>query len=460
LHEAITAQRLVVSATSADQPQRGLELSVLAELLLERYRSSGQSDDLNEAISFARAALASPRADRSGSAAVLANLGVAMRHLFTRTGNLDDLNEAIQLGRAALGAVADDDPRLAAIIAPLGVALRIRFGRSGEAADLDEAIRLGRQAVALADQDPVNTPAALTGLGLALQTRFVQSGNLRDIDEAIDLARQALATAGDAHPERPTFLTNLSASLALRFRAEGRPADVADAIEFGQQAIEITPPDHPSRHAIVANFNYVQRLRIEASPSAVDEARPELVDAVRLSHIAIGAGFPGPLGALAADVLAGDLDIWQAETRAASMLGPTLSNATELEDWSLIALERATNGIWAESVVFLRLLMTAIEGATDGGPLGRARASVGANFVGVAALALTSHADPELFTRALVVGQWAEDWAARHGRTDLRLRALNSLTLLHLLPYTQASGRSPTTSIMCGGCGTRVHRRI
>src|SRR5262249_48412464 len=165
-------------------------------------------------------------------------------------------------------------------------------------------------------------------------------------------------------------------------------------------------------------------------------AKPEaenLGDLLYATRSTIGPAFPGPFGLLCADVLEGDLDVRQAEGLAASLLDVE-GDAAAIENLSHLALTRAYDGDWAASVVLLRLLAAALENSRDFERTVDARAHVSVNLAAVAALALTSGADPELFSRALAAGRWAPDWATRGGHFGPRRRGLAGPTLLSLLP--------------------------
>lgn len=440
LNDSISAQRRVIAATPEGDPLFGEEVALLAELLERRYRAHGQADDLAEAVHFGRAALNATPDNDASRVLRLADLGMLLRLLFGRTGRIEDLDEAIKLGRAAVQAAPDEYRDRATLLSRLGVALRIRFRQTRQIADLEECIDASREAARTAASD-VTRAAAQNNLCLALQTRYDHYRDAADLDEAVSVAREAIRSSAVGDPNHGIYLGNLGGTLKLRFDATGRDEDLTEAIEVGRQALLATPDGDPSRPSLMHNLDAALRARFRhggnqeqdtAGTSGSGDDRYSLLG----PPPAASSRFPGPFGALCADVMEQNLDVLQAEALARSLVPASDLNGADLEMLSRSAAARAAEGSWSESIVFLRLLTSALEGADDAGHLARARASVSIDFTAVAALALTSGADPGLFSRALAAGLWARDWAAKAKDAEIAHSALHALTLLYLMPYT------------------------
>ncbi len=440
LDDSISAQRRVIAATPEGDPLFGEEVALLADLLERRYRARGQADDLAEAVHFGRVALDATPDNDAMRVLRLADLGMMLRLLFARTGRREDLDEAIGFGRAAVQAAPSGYPNRSVLLSRLGVALRIRFRQTRQIADLEECINATREAVRTAASDATRA-AAQNNLCLALQTRYDHYRDVADLDEAVSVAREAVRSSAVGDPNHGISLSNLGGTLKLRFDATGRDEDLTEAIEAGRQALLATPDGDPSRPALMHNLDAALSARFrQGGNQGQGTAGTPGSDSDRYSLLgpppAANSRFPGPFGALCADVMEQNVDIWQAEALARSLVPASDLNGADLERMSRSALARAAEGSWSESIVFLRLLTSALEGADNAGHLANARASVSIDFTVVAALALTSGADPELFSRALATGLWARDWAAKAKDAETAHSALRALSLLYHLPYT------------------------
>jgi CHAT domain-containing protein/tetratricopeptide (TPR) repeat protein len=440
LNDSISAQRRVIAATPETDPLFAEEVAVLAGLLEARYRAHGQADDLAEAVHFGRAAVDATPDDDAERVERLADLGMMLRLSFGRTGRIEDLDEAIELGREAVAAAPDEYRDRSALLSRLGVAMRIRFRQTGQIADLEGGIYASREAVRTAASD-VTRAAAQNNLGLALQTRYDHHRDVTDLDEAVSVAREAVRSSAAGDPNYGIYLGNLGGTLKLRFDATGRDEDLAEAIEVGRQALLATPDGDPSRPSLMHNLDAAlsARFRLEGNQDqnrAGTSGSGNDHDRLLGPPPAAGSRFPGPFGALCADVMEQNLDIWQAEALAPSLIPASDLNGADLERLSRSAATKAAEGSWSESIILVRLLMSALEGADNAERLTSARASVSIDFTVVAALALTSGADPELFSRALAAGLWARDWAAKAKDAEIAHSALHALALLYLLPYT------------------------
>ena len=421
LDDLISRQRQVIADLSAADRQYAPELSVLAEFLAMRYQSQRNGDDLVEAIEFERVAVAATLDGDEDRAERLADLGMQLRLQYARTQELGYLDEAIEVGRAAVQAARLGDERLSVWLSRLGVALRLRFGHTEQDADLDECVDLSRGAVRAATSAGTGATARNT-LSLALKARYEHSSAIPDLDEAVSAARDGVGIAADDDPNRAIFLGTLAGACYLRFKASGESQDLREAISTWQEAISVMPEGDPGRQSFIHNLRLAER-------QLGDEA----------VTLAVGPPFPGPYGALGADVMAQNLDVWQAEAIARGMPPASASHLLEMASFARAASSMEA-GDWDARIVFLRLLVAALEGTADDAEPTGTRASVNTDFTISAGIALTVGADPELFARALAAGQWAHDWSRRYGNAEAEHAALGALALLHTLPYTGTLG--------------------
>jgi CHAT domain len=417
LDDFISGQRQVVAGLSAADHQYARELAVLAEFLTVRYQDRRNGDDLMEAIGFGRAAVAATPDGDEDRAERLANLGMQLRLEYARTQELGYLDEAIAAGRAAVQAASPGADGLSVMFSRLGIALRLRFEHAGLTADLDECVSASRSAVRAATSAEAGA-SARNALCLALEARYERSSAIADLDEAVSVARDGVGIAADDAPNRGIFLGTLAGAYYLRFKAGGEAEDLRQAIGTWREALSVMPAGHPGRQSFIHNLRQAeQRLGDEATT------------------LVVGPPFPGAYGALGAEVMAQNLDVWQAEEVARTR--PPGSARHLLEMASLArAASSMDAGDWDARIVFLRLLVAAFEGTADDADPTGARASVNTDFTISAGTALSIGADPELFAVALAAGQWALDWSRRHEDAAAEHAALGALALLHTVPYT------------------------
>lgn len=168
---ALDVARRALDLTGATAPDRGRQLSTLAQLLMERY----DLDDVNDAIAlFGQAVeLSSPRTTRH--AGMCSNLGEALLARFESTGDPTDLERSVHLLERVLNLARQNSADPTRFVASLGGALGARYGRRGDRQDLNRAIELLTLAVAASPDHGSAPPTAATrrhSLGLLLEGRF------------------------------------------------------------------------------------------------------------------------------------------------------------------------------------------------------------------------------------------------------------------------------------------------
>src|SRR6266545_3025379 len=126
------------------------ELNVRGHQFLERFRRTGDDEDVCRAIKAYEQAVASLSKDdglRLGG--FLNNIGLGYKARYERFGLLDDLEKAITSMQKGVAATAEGDPNFAGWLNNLGLSFSHRFERTGDMQDISEAIRYQQRAVQL-----------------------------------------------------------------------------------------------------------------------------------------------------------------------------------------------------------------------------------------------------------------------------------------------------------------------
>ncbi|MEU7779119.1 CHAT domain-containing protein [Micromonospora parva] len=215
--------------------------NMLGAMLLELYLAGGDLRELDEAVSAARLAVALTPAEEAQLPPRLTTLASALSARCEATQNMADLDTAIATARRALAFTAPWHRQVADLAANLGALLHSRFELTGLRADLDEAIALSSSAASA--EHP--RAATLRNLGSALLSRSELSGDMRDLDEAVALHDRAV----NALPAESTvvgdYLADLGRCRTTRYRITGDPSDIQEAIAAMEEAVRRTPAGHP-----------------------------------------------------------------------------------------------------------------------------------------------------------------------------------------------------------------------
>ncbi|WP_446685426.1 hypothetical protein [Kibdelosporangium aridum] len=213
-------------------------LAAVSRMLMIRFEAGGSRTDLDAAISTLRDALAVTPPTHPDRHGMLSAVGLLLRDRFELTGGLDDLEDAVAAARGAVDGAPADHVAYPQYLANLSATLRVRFEHVGQHDDLDAAVVAGRAAVAAAGTDH---PVSFIGppiLALALQERFTAVGDLADLEEAIAAVRGVVAAVTLEDPNYPRLHHNLGRALLARFQRLGRVTDIEDAVATARVAAE------------------------------------------------------------------------------------------------------------------------------------------------------------------------------------------------------------------------------
>ncbi|MFI9006030.1 CHAT domain-containing protein [Actinosynnema sp. NPDC053489] len=238
------AARAALSADPAHPTQRVGAMFTLAEVLMVRYRETGDPEALREATRLLRRAVAEP--DHHVLVAARLKLAEVTREWFRLSGADRDLDAAVEAARDAVRGGVPDGVVLHEHLWHHASLLLQRFQRLDHLADLDEAIAVLRSMVPSVADD-VRRAACLHELASAHLTRSRSTGERADLDQAVTAADRAAALVAADDPRAPRVWTTGALARQLRFERAGDPRDVADAVRLARAAVDRTPADDPRR---------------------------------------------------------------------------------------------------------------------------------------------------------------------------------------------------------------------
>ncbi|RYP49514.1 hypothetical protein DL768_004780 [Monosporascus sp. mg162] len=265
---------------------------------LNKFKETGDLNDLRMAVSGAEEAVAATPRDHPDRAARLSNLGISLWTRFERTGDVNDLNMAIEKGRKAVEATPRDYPdraegltnwefpfgpggeavkatpcdhpdRVGRLI-NLAASLLTRFQRTGDVNDLNMAIERNEEAVEAVPRDYPDQADMLTNLAVSFSIKYERTGDLSDLKMAIEKGGEAVEVTPSGHPRQAQMLTNLAISFWRRFERTGDVNDFNMAIEKGGEAVEATPRDRPDQAAMLTSLGIFFSIRFKRTGDVND----------------------------------------------------------------------------------------------------------------------------------------------------------------------------------------------
>ena len=261
LDRALRYWQQAVEHVRRDSPKLPILLAKLATALSDRFECIGQPEDLDAAIGFYRQAVQETPLGSTSLPGHLYILGHTLRDRYTRNEWLEDLEEAIRVFQRAVAITPPDSPYLPSILNELGISLILRYERGRQLEDLDEAIRVSQQAVQQTPPDSPDLPSILNMLGRGLHDRYERSRQLEDLEEAIRVSQQAVQQTPPDSPDLPSILNMLGRGLRDRYAHSGRIEDLEEAIRVSQQAVDLTKLDSPNLPSILNSLGLGLRDR-------------------------------------------------------------------------------------------------------------------------------------------------------------------------------------------------------
>lgn len=238
LRDAIAAAQAAVDAA----PDHGAYRTVCLTQLAETYATAPAQDSdvatLDRALSAAEQAVHAAIGDNGYAVDALLRLADVHKLRFQHTRDLSDLYDFVDATRRARAVMTVDSARYPLTTLRLASALRICFSVDRNLDLLDEAVEYLRHGAAEA---PAGSQVALEcrlDLASALRERFEHAHDDGDLDEAVLAAQQVLRAALPAF--RAAALVQLASALRLRFLRFDRKEDLDRAVAAAEEAVEST----------------------------------------------------------------------------------------------------------------------------------------------------------------------------------------------------------------------------
>ncbi|KIK51356.1 hypothetical protein GYMLUDRAFT_265863 [Collybiopsis luxurians FD-317 M1] len=286
----------------------------LGQLLLDRFRHSGERDDLSGSLdSFLQGFSILPAEDRNVSL-FIQNIAVCIRMATERPqlrevfltfkdniflGNQSSLAPTRRahilhyigsnlLGRfQSLGRMEDLENAMAFLqrsteletgdpgaITVLGVSRLIHFEQTGNEEDLLAAVALQKRALQMIDQEDERTPGVLNNLGNALHLLFELSGDVANLDEAVNVHSRALYHLKLKEDEKYTHHYSLAKSYQRRFEHLEDLGDLDLAINSMENALRTMPDDDPLEARMLSSCGgaYYQLYSVTHEQSRIEHS--------------------------------------------------------------------------------------------------------------------------------------------------------------------------------------------
>ncbi|KAM0493461.1 hypothetical protein ACHAP8_009288 [Fusarium lateritium] len=193
-------------------PTKALYLAAVVDGLIHRYEKMGSLTDLEEAIRITEMAIGMLPIHHSRRPRIVSILADILKNRYLRHQKIQDLDRAIELSREAVDATPDNQPFKAAYLDRLAVQLCLRSSRSRTDPnlwkDLEESIQLEKTAIAItAKNRPTWCPK--NNLQSMLVIKWALTKQNAILDECARLQREALEEIPGDHQYRSEMLNTL-----------------------------------------------------------------------------------------------------------------------------------------------------------------------------------------------------------------------------------------------------------
>ncbi len=306
-------------------------------LFAERYRATGDGEDLEAALDATDRGLAESSPAHPAHLPLLGRRAELLGEQYARRGDLATLDDAVHAAEAVLGATDERDPAWPARANALASRLKQRLDRRGDHHDLDRAISLLERAVesvadgttrspllanlamrlvdrydhtndivlldravALATESVVRAPLDVDGvsrrvlLADALQRRSTATGSADDLDRAVVLLNAAVEVTPSGSIHRLGRLNDLALALDRRFERSADPRDLDRAIALLDEALALDASSGPQHAARLGNLGKLLARRFSLAGDVADLERATTVTQRAVDELP--AGSPSRIG--------------------------------------------------------------------------------------------------------------------------------------------------------------------
>ena len=247
-------------------------LNSLGIVLQMRYELTRLPEDLARAILLQQEAAEMFKniSGRSGFAVCLASLSFTMYSNYERTGDIKDLNDAISKAREALLLLHPNHPGRCEVLNNLSTYLKKRFDHLASMEDLQEAERNIVEAISLIQHDHIDYPRYLAGHADCLVRQFERTGSVDNLDMAIDKFEIAATVVPQSHPDRGKIFLQYAGAFQRRYERTGSLESLDRSIAINRIAASSFPKNYVHGEAAYNNLAFALRRRFERTGSRED----------------------------------------------------------------------------------------------------------------------------------------------------------------------------------------------
>ncbi|EKM60629.1 uncharacterized protein PHACADRAFT_203792 [Phanerochaete carnosa HHB-10118-sp] len=235
---------------SVDSSIRSDVIYTLPTVLLARFRSTGQPDDLTNSVRYGYEALSLCPRGHPLRPYILHALAFCLSARYDETNQLEDLNSSISFLREALPLHTPGSSGCIHVISCLVKHLFGRFGATKDPQDREECIRYIEEARQFSPSEDPFYPTISSTASAYLQG-YDQTGMHQDWNKSVDHYREVFSDVSvrpdQFAPFHPGSL--LCRSLFDRWIARGKLEDLDECINLAQRTLSFYPPelDHVGR---------------------------------------------------------------------------------------------------------------------------------------------------------------------------------------------------------------------
>lgn len=265
-----------------------LELSVA---LGERYRHTGQPQDLEEQVEILQSLQEHPAFDAINQACIQRELGAALRMRFRHSKDPEDIGAALRVHSTLLDSHPIDHPERYLVLYELGHTKLVQFERFGRADDLTRCIEMQQEALAQTPSElPTSNPSYFSPkwcLTSALWYRYNLGGGIESLHAAMAMGRDVLISQPSNHRDLHLTYSCLGTCAGALYEQTNNIDDLNNAVVYLGKALMLQDPRGPRRLPSCCNYATALRMRYLRFGNIQD-----LEDAIQI--LKEGLTMPGP----------------------------------------------------------------------------------------------------------------------------------------------------------------------
>lgn len=282
--QALVTEVLNSNLTLSDD-NRAFSEVLMAHILIQRFRSTGESSNLESAITWLRQSvgrnvsyteilhmeshrlLGDALRDRFSQLhtpqdiddsiqeleialqanipkerlITLNNLALSYQKRYESFKKFDDLQRAISLSREVVANQPDD----ALAQDNFAMALSLKYENSNQIADLEEALQINQFALDTVQANTSDWASILSNRGFLLEMQYKVTGNIDHINAAIDTRQTVLTYERLRLQDKAQYQINLARSLSSRYNTLKQKPDIDQVCDLYQNTLALCAPGSP-----------------------------------------------------------------------------------------------------------------------------------------------------------------------------------------------------------------------